>query len=269
MNRLMKTFATTRNENRAALIGYMTAGDPGLEQSFEILDAACGAGLDVLELGIPFSDPTADGPVIQRAASRALRAGMTLEKGIDLVRRLRERHELPIILFSYYNPILAMGNKRFVAEAALAGADGVLVVDLPSEKSDEIMRHVEPPHAFSFIRLIAPTTDPIRRREILKRSDGFVYVVSRQGVTGVGKIDWNAVSDEMKALRKETTVPLCIGFGIATPEDVAAASSIADGVIIGSAFQKRIEENPVATGEIIAGFIRSLKKYTANGRETP
>ncbi len=260
MNRLMKTFEKTRNENRAALIGYITAGDPDPEQSFVILDAACEAGLDILELGIPFSDPTADGPVIQRAASRALRAGMTLEKGIELVRRLRQRHDLPIIIFSYYNPIHAMGTQRFVSEAALAGADGVLAVDLPNENSDEIMRHVETPSTFSFISLIAPTTDPQRRREILQKADGFVYVVSRRGVTGVGGIDWGVLAEEMQELRKETTVPLCVGFGISTPEDVRSAAKIADGVIIGSAFQKRIEENPKTAMEIVTHFAQMLRR---------
>ena len=258
MNRLTQTFAKTRNENRSALIGYITAGDPDFEKSFEILDAACDAGLDVLEIGVPFSDPTADGPVIQRAAARAIGAGMTLEKGIELVRRLRERHELPIILFSYYNPVLAMGTEKFVTQAVAAGADGALVVDLPSENADEILRHVKPPTQFSFIRLIAPTTAPVRRREILSQADGFVYVVSRRGVTGTGGIDWTALSAEMKELRQETTVPLCVGFGISTAEDVKSVSQIADGAIIGSAFQRIIEEQPQTAAKDVADFIRTL-----------
>ena len=264
MNRFAKTFELTRNENRAALVGYITAGDPEIEQSFEILDAACGAGLDVLEIGIPFSDPTADGPVIQRAAGRALRAGMTLEMGIDLVSRLRKRHEIPILLFSYYNPVLAMGAKRFVTEAINAGADGVLIVDLPSEYSDEITRHIDASTPFSFIRLIAPTTDPVRRRGILRRADGFVYVVSRRGVTGVGGIDWTALSAEMQELRQETSVPLCVGFGISTAEDVKNVSKIADGAVIGSAFQRLIEEQPQAAAESVAEFITMLRKGTSS-----
>jgi len=260
MNRLTQTFEKTRHENRAALIGYITAGDPDIEQSFAILDAACGAGLDVLEIGIPFSDPTADGPVIQRAAGRALRSGMTLEKGIDYVRRLRERHDLPIILFSYYNPVLAMGAERFVTEAIAAGADGALIVDLPSENSDEMMQFVKPTESFAFIRLVAPTTDPVRRRDILKKSEGFVYVVSRRGVTGIGGIDWNALEGEMKELRKETTVPLCIGFGISTAEDVHNIAKIADGAIIGSAFQRIIEEQPQTAATAVAKSIAALRK---------
>jgi tryptophan synthase alpha chain len=260
MSRLTKTFQRTRHENRSALIGYITAGDPDIEKSYEILDAACGAGLDVLELGVPFSDPTADGPVIQRAAGRALKSGMTLETGIDLVRRLRKRHELPIILFSYYNPIHAMGAEKFVTESIAAGADGVLVVDLPSEMADEMMRYVPTGNDFAFIRLIAPTTDPQRRRTILRQAEGFVYVVSRCGVTGVGGIDWNALSDEMKELRKEAekNIPLCIGFGISTAEDVKNVSKIADGAIIGSAFQRLVEEQPQTAANAVAEFIKTL-----------
>ena len=258
MTRLSQTFEQTRQAHRPALVGYITAGDPDFEQSFAILDAACGAGLDVLEIGIPFSDPTADGPVIQRAAQRALRAGMTLHKGFELVRRLRQRHELPIILFSYYNPILALGADTFVAESIAAGADGALVVDLPTEGAEEILRYVKPTDSFSFIRLIAPTTDPTRRREILRQADGFVYVVSRRGVTGVGGIDWHALEDEMQELRQETTVPLCIGFGISTAEDVQNISKIADGAIIGSAFQRIIEEQPQGAAEAVADRIANL-----------
>jgi tryptophan synthase alpha chain len=259
MTRLAQTFSKTRLENRAALIGYITAGDPDFEQSFAIFDAACSAGLDVLEIGIPFSDPTADGPVIQRAAGRALRAGMTLEKGIELVRRLRKRHELPIILFSYYNPVLAMGTETFVTEAIAAGADGTLVVDLPNDRADEIMQYVKPSDSFAFIRLIAPTTDPLRRGEILRHAEGFVYVVSRRGVTGVGGVDWHALEAEMKELQKETAVPLCIGFGISTAQDVQHISKIADGAIIGSAFQRIIEEQPQAAVKAIADFVEKLK----------
>ena len=248
------------------MIGYITAGDPDIETSFAILDAACGAGLDVLEIGIPFSDPTADGPVIQRAAGRALKNGMTLETGIDFVRRLRKKHDLPIILFSYYNPVLAMGLERFITEAIAAGADGALVVDLSNEMSDELMQHVKPSDSFAFIRLIAPTTDRERRREILRQAEGFVYVVSRRGVTGVGGIDWNALSDEMKELRQETTVPLCIGFGVSTAEDVQSIAKIADGAIIGSAFQRIIEEQPQTAVESVAGFIKTLQQSQRGGK---
>lgn len=280
MSRLTRCFEKIRNQNRAALIGYITAGDPDRERSFEIIDAACGAGLDILELGIPFSDPTADGTVIQRASSRAIKAGMNLRLGVEFVRKLRQKYELPIILFSYYNPIFAMGAETFVREAIHAGADGVLCVDLPSEYSNEIMRYVEqtesqPPNTkngektvtvnntfnrFHFIRLIAPTTDVVRRNEILRCADGFVYIVSRRGVTGgnSNKIDWNGLEREIAEMRQETEIPLCVGFGISTPDDVQIAGNFADGVIIGSAFQRIIEEQPDTAKQSIVDFTTSL-----------
>ena len=262
MNRLSETFQLAKKENRAALIGYITAGDPDMELSFEIIDAACEAGLDILELGIPFSDPTADGPVIQRAANRAIRAGMTLEKGVKLVQRLRERHDIPIIIFTYYNPILAMGTERFVSKAIDAGADGVLAVDLPSENADEILQFVDSDKTFSLIRLVAPTTDPVRRQQILSEAEGFVYIVSRRGVTGSGKINWNALAEEMDILRKATETPLCVGFGISTPEDVQSAAKIADGVIVGSAIQKIVEEQNGESSASVVKLIRNLYEAT-------
>jgi tryptophan synthase alpha chain len=260
MSRIQQLFERTRQANRAALIGYITAGDPDVKRSLEIIDTACSGGLDLLELGIPFSDPMADGPVIQRASSRAIQSGMTLEKGIEMVRQLRKKHDLPIILFSYFNPIFAAGAEKFVNEAISAGADGVLCVDLPSENSDEIMQFVKEPNRFHFIRLVAPTTSAERRREILRRADGFVYVVSRRGVTGgsSGAINWNELNGEVAEMRKETPVPLCIGFGISTPEDVKAVGKIADGVIIGSAFQRLIEDSPDTAPARLREFLRSI-----------
>jgi tryptophan synthase alpha chain len=263
MSRITQTFERLKQENRVALIGYITAGDPDFEQSFEIISAACDAGLDVLELGIPFSDPTADGPVIQRASQRAIQSGMTLEKGLHFVRRLREKHDLPIIMFSYYNPIIAMGAERFVTEAIGAGADGVLVVDLPGENANELLQFVGPGRNLHFIRLISPTTDPVRRSEILRGADGFVYCVSRRGVTGANTgdstIDWTELAQEMAAMRTETPVPLCVGFGISTVDDVRAIAKIADGAIIGSAFQQIIEEDPKTAKTKIGAMIRGFR----------
>ena len=264
MSRINHLFHRLKKEKRPALIGYLTAGDPDFESSCEILDAACEAGLDLLELGIPFSDPMADGPVIQRASTRAITAGMTLEKGIEMVRRLRQRHELPIIIFSYYNPIHALGPERFLRETMQAGADGVLVVDLPHEQAEEIMQHAGSTEPFHFIRLIAPTTDSQRRNAILKRADGFVYIVSRRGVTGndvggKGGIDWTALSNEVTAMRQETHAPLCVGFGIESAEDARKIGRFADGVIIGSAFQRLIEREPATAGPTVAAAIREIR----------
>jgi len=275
MSRITKTFERLRRENRAALVGFFSVGDPDFERSLDIISAACDAGLDVLELGIPFSDPIADGPVIQRASQRAIQSGMTLERGLEFVRRMRERvaghtapfHDLPIIVFSYYNPIIAMGAERFVHEAMVAGADGALVVDLPSENAGEIMQFVDQQpgseRKFHFIRLIAPTTDPERRSEILRTADGFVYCVSRRGVTGKNTadntIDWDELTQEMTAMRSETTVPLCLGFGISTTDDVRAIAKIADGAIIGSAFQQVIEADPDTAKTKICEMIREFR----------
>ncbi|MDR2170003.1 MAG: tryptophan synthase subunit alpha [Planctomycetaceae bacterium] len=270
MDYLQQTFERSRRENRAAIIGYITAGDPNLAESFDAIDAACGGGLDILELGIPFSDPMADGVVIQRASGRAIKAGMTLAKGIEFVRELRKRHDLPIILFSYFNPIFVFGIEKFLGAAIDAGVDGVLVVDLPADNSDEILQHTakfinketETPRGnFHLIRLIAPTTDMTRRRKILNDASGFVYVISRHGVTGgnSNKIDWDKLNNEIKSMRKETKTPICIGFGISTPQDVKTAGSIADGAIIGSAIQKFIETNPKNAKQSIVNFIKELK----------
>ena len=264
MSRITSTFERLKRENRIALIGYITAGDPDFERSLDIVGAACDAGLDVLELGIPFSNPIADGPVIQRASQRAIQSGMTLEKGLHFVELLREKRDLPIIIFSYCNPIIAFGTERFVTEAIHAGADGALIVDLPSENSGEIMRFGSE-RAFHFIRLILPTTDQARRSEILREADGFVYCVSRRGVTGVNTagntIDWDELSRRMASLRAETTVPLCIGFGIGTAADVRTIAKIADGAIIGSAFQQVIEENPDTAKAKICEMIREFRDY--------
>ncbi|MDR3232487.1 MAG: tryptophan synthase subunit alpha [Planctomycetaceae bacterium] len=265
MSRLTETFIRVRNENRPAVIGYLTAGDPDEKRSEEIIGSVCRSGLDVLELGIPFSDPTADGPVIQRASQRAIKSGMTLEKGLAMVARLRQRLDLPIILFSYYNPIFVFGTKRFVREAESAGADGVLVVDLPHELSDEIMQYVpqsgkSQSGQFHFIRLIAPTTGADRRSDILRRADGFVYIVSRRGVTGSGSIDWDSLAASVNEMRSGTAVPLCVGFGIRSPEDAHKIAAFADGIIIGSAFEQRIEDDPNTAADSAAVFLREIRR---------
>ncbi|MDR2762881.1 MAG: tryptophan synthase subunit alpha [Planctomycetaceae bacterium] len=269
MDFLQRTFEQTKRENRAAIIGYITAGDPCPDESLKIIDTACESGIDILELGIPFSDPTADGVIIQQASGRAIKAGMTLAKGIDFVRELRKKHSLPIILFSYFNPIFVFGIEKFLRNAIDAGVDGALIVDLPTDNADEITQPLEnitknqkiSRGQFHLIRLIAPTTDTTRRQNILRNADGFIYVISRRGVTGgnSNKIDWNKLDNEIKSMRKETNAPLCVGFGISNQQDVNAAGKIADGVIIGSAIQKIIETNPKNTNQAVASFIRNLR----------
>jgi tryptophan synthase alpha chain len=242
MNRIAKTFFQLKHKDEKALVGFVTAGDPDLETSLEIILTMCRSGLDILELGIPFSDPTADGPVIQRSSARALTAGMTVKAAFDLTRKIRQEVQLPIILFSYYNPIFIYGGKRFYEDALKAGADGLLVVDLPPEESDELV-DAWPGRELSLIRLVAPTTPQERMTVIEKSGDGFLYLISKTGITGSDGLHPAEIKSQADTLRSVTNLPVCVGFGISTPKDVAAVSAIADGVVIGSAFERTIESN--------------------------
>ncbi|MCX7821983.1 MAG: tryptophan synthase subunit alpha [Syntrophobacterales bacterium] len=261
MNRIEKTFAEFRKKGEKALVGFITAGDPDIERSFEIAKTLCRGGVDILELGVPFSDPTADGPVIQRSSMRALRSGMTLEKVFPFIERLRiEGIEVPVIIFSYYNPLFRYGAERFYKKATEVGADGVLVVDLPPEESEEFTGKwdgwIPGVSSFSFIRLIAPTTTRERMEGILKSASGFVYLISKLGVTGSENIispsqskiphdplDYKTIEEMVHTIKSIKEMPVCVGFGISTPEQVSMVGRIADGVVIGSAFEKAIEEH--------------------------
>ena len=264
MSRIEKTFETLRQKGERALVGFVTAGDPDRDKSLEIVRAMCAAGLDILELGVPFSDPTADGPVIQRSSARAIRAGMTLEGVLHMVRELRRSTQIPVVVFTYYNPILAYGAKEFYRDALSAGADGVLVVDLPPEESEELTSQW-PDDALSLIRLVAPTTPPERMSQIAGAASGFLYLVSMTGVTGSRNIDLGEIRAVTKDLKDRADgMPVCIGFGISTPEQVATLGSMADGAVVGSAFERIIEANlgeadlPAKMGNAVA----SLKKAT-------
>ncbi len=245
MNRIGKMFEALKEKKEKALVGFVTAGDPNISDSLRIITAMCDAGVDILELGVPFSDPTADGPVIQRSSGRALAGGVNLKAVLEMTHNIREKTEIPIILFSYYNPILRYGNEAFYRDARAAGADGVLVVDLPHEESDEMTDcWTEPPEeGLSLIRLIAPTTPPERMAQIAESASGFLYLVSKTGVTGSDGLDTGKIRQHTESLRAVSSLPICVGFGISTPEDVAAIASVADGVVIGSAFERLIEEN--------------------------
>lgn len=242
MNRITAKFNELKQTGEKALVGYITAGDPDFETSKQIIIAACNSGIDVLELGVPFSDPTSDGPVIQRAAGRSIKNGMNLAKVLDLVKALRtEGLETPIVLFSYYNPIFRYGVERFGQEAIAAGADGALIVDLPPEESQEFTSVV--PESFPLIRLVAPTTDQQRLPGIVKTAGGFIYLITRTGVTGVGGLDIDSIAANVKRVKEQTANPVCLGFGISTADDAKALRELADGIVIGSAFEKIIEDN--------------------------
>ena len=256
--RISKTFQRLKASGEKALVGFVTAGDPSLERSLEIALAMAEAGLDILELGVPFSDPTADGPVIQRASARALAQGVALPGVFDLVRRIREQSGIPIVLFSYYNPIHAHGPAAFLQDAVAAGADGLLVVDLPPEEAAEL----GDAGGLSRIRLVAPTTPSGRIAGIAAGADGFLYLVSKTGVTGSEGIDMSEVRHQVARIRAVSPLPVCVGFGISTPESAAAAAAVADGVVVGSALVRIVEEHHDTPDlpEKVAAKVRELKE---------
>jgi len=264
MNRIRKTFQDLEGRREKALVGFVSAGDPDIPRSRELILSMCRAGLDILELGVPFSDPTADGPVIQRSSARALKAGVNLAAVLELTRDLRREVSVPIILFSYYNPILAYGVDRLYGDAQAAGADGLLVVDLPPEESQE-MTSRWPGRDLCLIRLCAPTTPPRRMESIARGASGFLYLVSMTGVTGSGGLDLEEISRVAALLRTcADGTPICVGFGISTPEQVRAVASVADGVVVGSAFERFMEsglEDPLLA-EKLGAMVRELKAAT-------
>lgn len=259
MNRIDLMFADKKNTEETALIGFVTAGDPDPAQSRSIIREMIANGLDLLELGIPFSDPTADGPAIQDASMRALSAGMNVKSAIRMVADIRTDSDIPVVLFSYLNPVLAYGAERFARDAAGAGVDGVLIVDMPPEEDGDLLPHLTS-HQIRLIRLVAPTTPDARLSAIGKKAEGFLYLVSMTGVTGTKGIDPTAVSQLAAHVASRSRVPVAVGFGISTPDHVAALSPFTDGIVIGSAFVRAIAENlrapDLATriGTMVAAF---------------
>jgi tryptophan synthase alpha chain len=242
MGRIQERFTALRKEGRKALIAYLTAGDPDLYATSKLVPALEKAGVDIVEIGVPFSDPTADGPAIQAASRRALTSGATLEKILATVSAVRRTSGIPVVLFGYYNPILSYGPEKFAADAAASGVDGILVVDLPPEEAEELTQYSDPA-GLDFITLIAPTTDPERARKILRQASGFVYCISVTGVTGTDEPNPGDVKRYMKRLKGMTTLPVAVGFGISTPAKAAAMAPLADGVVVGSALVRLIGEN--------------------------
>ncbi len=255
MSRIRARFEALRRAGGKAFVAFLTAGDPSLEATVEAALALEGAGVDVLELGVPFSDPLADGPVIQRASERALARGTTLPAVLDAVRGIRRTSQIPLLLFSYFNPLLRHGLSRVVSEASAAGVDGVLVTDLPPEEAGPWLEAARPA-GLDTVFLAAPTSPEERLRLVAEASRGFVYAVSRTGVTG----ERNALSGEARPLVERikalTAEPVALGFGISTPEQVAAAASLADGVVVGSALVRFLEEHP---GGDLGGQVRWLR----------
>lgn len=239
MGRLAAAFEVARSESRAALVIYVCAGDPDLETTIEVVVAAAQAGADVIELGVPFSDPTADGPAIQQAAERSLKAGTTVAGVLGALRAIRERSEVPVLLFGYYNPIFKYGEERFVADAADAGADGLLVVDLPPEESSTL-RASAAERGLDYVPLVTPTSTPERIAKAAEVASGFVYYVSMTGVTGSKAADLETAAKRAKELAQMTKQPVAVGFGIKTAGDARLVAAHADGVVVGSAIVRAI-----------------------------
>jgi tryptophan synthase alpha chain len=258
-NRIDSAFARLRSEGRSAMIAYITGGDPTLAASAEIAISMELAGVDILELGIPFSDPLADGATIQAAAARAIDAGASVSGILELVRTIRRRSQIPIVLFAYLNPVYIYGFDQFQQDAVDAGADGLLLLDLPPQ---EAARNAElsTAHGLKPIRLIAPTTPPERIKEITDAAEGFIYYVSREGVTGEQSSLSTDIESRVKAIRALTKVPVAVGFGISNPEQAATVAGLADGVVVGSAIVRKIGEIGEAPDlpAKIANFVRPI-----------
>lgn len=256
-NRIDSTFAALREQGKKAFVAYVTAGDPDFDTSLEVIRALADAGADVIELGFPFSDPLADGIVNQMAADRALKSGMTTARCLELIRRFRETHQTPIVPFTYLNPIFTYGFEKFHKDAADAGIDGILLLDLPPDEA-KLSAEFADQHGIKSIRLIAPTTPADRIQNLAEISEGFVYALSRTGVTGSHGGPSANISEQVKTIKKHTQTPVCVGFGITTPEQAAMVAAAADGVIVGSAIVKQIELNPATAVQAVRDFVTPL-----------
>ena len=264
--RISKRFAELRANGELGIVAYITAGDPSFDATLKFVLALADAGADVIELGVPFSDPLADGPTIQRASERALKAGATLAGVIDLARRIRESSEVPLVLFSYYNPVLQMGLEKFAAAAAAAGADGVLITDLTPEESEDY-RRILAAHHLDTVFLGAPTSTDERLAKIAACTSGFLYLISRTGVTGAKE----ALPDDLPALlrraRSVTQLPIAVGFGISLPGHVSVLGGLADAAVVGSALVSEIEKakSVDAAASALSDRVRLLKDAARHG----
>ncbi|HYM03589.1 MAG TPA: tryptophan synthase subunit alpha [Stellaceae bacterium] len=256
--RIARRFADLRKAERAGLVTYFTCGDPDAATFARLLAALPEAGADLIEIGMPFSDPMADGPVIQAAGLRALKAGMTVATTLAIVREFRRGDQsTPIILMGYYNPIHRYGVPRFLADAKAAGVDGLIIVDLPPEHDDELCLPALAA-GIDFIRLATPTTDDARLPTVLAHSTGFIYYVSITGITGTKSVEASNVADAVARIRRHSTLPVAVGFGIRTPDQAAAVARVADAAVIGSALVQRVADHLDDTGKPAADLVPSV-----------
>lgn len=257
MSRIETRLSALKAENKAAFVSFIMAGDPDYDASMKVLKGLPGAGVDIIELGMPFTDPMADGPSIQLAGQRALAAGQTLAKTLDMVREFRTGDtDTPIILMGYYNPIYSFGVDAFLSAAKEAGIDGLIVVDLPPEEDSELCIPAREA-GLDFIRLATPTTDEARLPTVLQNTSGFVYYVSITGITGAATPQADAVGEAVSRIREKTDLPVAVGFGVKTPEDAKAIAEKADGVVVGSAIVNEIASRLTKEGKAKVGLTKN------------
>lgn len=255
MSKIEEVFKDLRVKGRKAFIPYIMAGDPDLAKTEEVILFFEEVGADIVELGIPFTDPLADGPTIQRASERALKKGITLKKVLEFVKRIRRSIKIPIVLMTYYNPIFKYGEERFVKETVQYGANGIIVPDLPPDEATDLIRFSKR-EGLDTVFLLAPTSTEDRVKTVARTSSGFIYYVSITGITGSRLQIDESLGESIKKIRKITDKPVCVGFGVSNPEEASRVSEIADGVIIGSAIVKMLNESP----EGFEDFVKTLRK---------
>ncbi len=258
MTRISETFRRLMKRGAKAFIPYVMAGDPSLDKTAEVVHILEECGADIIELGVPFSDPLADGPTIQRASERALSNHVTLRKVISLVRDLRQSTQVPLVLMTYFNPVFKYGIEDFIGNARVAGVDGVIIPDLPPDEAEDFIR-LSRKASLDTIFLLAPTSTEERIRKVTKASGGFIYYVSMTGITGANLSLDGSMETLISSIREFTDKPIAVGFGVSTPDEASAVSRVADGVIVGSAIVKRLHEAPDELKDYLAGLREAIK----------